>query len=102
MTDITKEELKAYTDSMVKTVTSLEKIAGSLEDISQSQADCKTKIDSLGLVAHDNQKTLVGMETRQRGMVTNLIWVKWLWTILAGLVGLGIFFLEIMHKISGG
>jgi len=102
MSEITKDQLDAYTESASKTVVSLEKIASSLEDLVTGQTDCKNKIDALALVAHDNQVTLTGMNTRQKNIVVNVVWVKWLWTILAGIVALGIIILELMHKVVGG
>ena len=102
MTDITKEELKAYTDSMTGTVLSLEKIASSLEDLVQSQTETKVKLETVSQTVRDNNIVLATVNTRGEKMATNVLWVKWLWTVLAGVVGLGMLILQIMHKTVGG
>ena len=53
MTDITKEELNAYTEAQVKTATAVEKIATCLEGLSNNQEDIVDKLTEISRKQED-------------------------------------------------
>ena len=100
MTEITREELRAYTEATERTATALEKVADRLQDIVVAQAECKCKVDGVDYTTKGTHITVEAMNVRGKKMAGNLIWVKWLWTVLAGIVGLGIIILELLHRVA--
>jgi len=99
MTEITKEELRAYTEATERTATALEKVADRLQDIVVAQTDCKCRVDGVDVTTKVTRSTVEAMNVRGKAMSGNIIWVKWLWTVLAMVVGMGLIVIELLHKV---
>jgi len=100
MTDITKEEIHAYTDATNKTATALEKIADRLENITAQGAECGEKMNLILERCKEAVETIVELEVRSKKIRGDIIWVKWLWTVLAAVVALGIVITELTQKVQ--
>lgn len=99
MTDITKEEIHAYTEATNKTATALEKIADRLENITAQGAECCEKINKTLEQCKDSVDIMKELETRSKKIRGDIIWVKWLWTVLAAVVTLGIIIVELTQRV---
>lgn len=92
MTEISKEELNAHTEAQVKTANALSKITDRLQDLTTKQDKILERLNN-GFV-----KTVADIDTKAEEVRKDIKWMKTVFSMLFGLIGLSILILEIIKR----
>jgi t-SNARE complex subunit (syntaxin) len=100
MSEITKEEIVAYTEAQNKTAVSLEKIVDRLGDCVLKQEKILEKLSANVTTVDNISKSGCGNATVIKEMKEDMKYMKLFWGILTAALAVALIVVEFVHKIG--